>query len=118
MVGTLPYMAPEILRSESVGEASDLWSLGVVLFEALVGHLPWGEGQPTLQMALAIARLDSAPEVLAKAPLRTGVATLLAELLHPDALRRMRDAASVAARLEALAIDANAASGEVALHIG
>ena len=118
MVGTLPYMAPEILRSESVDEASDLWSLGVVLFEALIGHLPWGEGQPTLQMALAIARLDTSPEVLASAPLRTGVAALLAELLHPDARRRMRDAAAVAARLEALAADANAASGEVALHIG
>ena len=118
MVGTLPYMAPEILRSESVDEASDLWSLGVVLFEALIGHLPWGEGQPTLQMALAIARLDTSPEVLASASLRTGVAALLAELLHPDPRRRMRDAAAVAARLEALAADANAASGEVALHIG
>ncbi len=118
MVGTLPYMAPEILRSEAVDEASDLWSLGVVLFEALVGHLPWGEGQPTLQMALAIARLDASPEVLARAPLRSGVAELLAELLHPDSRKRLRDAAEVAERLGALAIDANAASGEVALHIG
>ena len=118
MVGTLPYMAPEILRSETVDEASDLWSLGVVLFEALIGHLPWGEGQPTLQMALAIARLDTSPEVLASAPLRTGVAELLAELLHPDTRKRLRDAAEVAERLAALAIDANAASGEVALHIG
>ncbi|MDQ1348656.1 MAG: hypothetical protein QG573_2032 [Acidobacteriota bacterium] len=118
MVGTLPYMAPEILRSESVDEASDLWSLGVVLFEALVGHLPWGEGQPTLQMALAIARLDTSPEVLTRAPLRTGVAGLLAELLHPDTRKRLRDAAEVAERLAGLALDANAASGEVALHIG
>ncbi len=99
MVGTLPYMAPEILRSEAVDEASDLWSLGVVLFEALVGHLPWGEGQPTLQMALAIARLDTSPEVLARAPLRAGVAELLAELLHPDARKRLRDAGAVAERL-------------------
>ncbi len=118
MVGTLPYMAPEILRSETVDEASDLWSLGVVLFEALVGHLPWGEGQPTLQMALAIARLETSPEVLTRAPLRTGVAELLAELLHPDSRQRMRDAGAVAKRLAALAVDANAASGEVALHIG
>lgn len=118
MVGTLPYMAPEILRSESVDEASDLWSLGVVLFEALIGHLPWGEGQPTLQMALAIARLDTSPEVLTRAALRSGVAELLAELLHPDARRRMRDAGAVAERLGALTLDAGAASGEVALHIG
>lgn len=118
MVGTLPYMAPEILRSETVDEASDLWSLGVVLFEALVGHLPWGEGQPTLQMALAIARLDTSPEVLERAALRDGVAELLAGLLQPDARKRMRDAGAVAERLAALATDANAASGEIALHIG
>ncbi|MEO8276921.1 MAG: protein kinase [Thermoanaerobaculia bacterium] len=118
MVGTLPYMAPEILRSEGVDEASDLWSLGVVLFEALVGHLPWGEGQPTLQMALAIARLDAAPEVLASAPLRSGVRELLSELLRPNARLRLRHAATVADRLTALALDANAASDEIALHIG
>ncbi|MEO7793741.1 MAG: protein kinase [Thermoanaerobaculia bacterium] len=118
MVGTLPYMAPEILRSESIDEASDLWSLGVVLFEALVGHLPWGEGQPTLQMALAIARLDASPEILERTPLRSGVGELLAEMLRPDTGKRLRVAAEVAERLAALALDANAASGEVALHIG
>ena len=56
--------------------------------------------------------------VLTRAPLRTGVAEILAGLLHPDARKRLRDAAAVAERLAALALDANTASGEVALHIG
>ena len=45
-------------------------------------------------------------------------AGLLAELLHPDTRKRLRDAAEVAERLAGLALDANAAICEVALHIG
>jgi len=35
--GTLPYMAPEILRGDSADYRSDLWALGVVLYEAGFG---------------------------------------------------------------------------------
>jgi len=38
--GTLPYMAPEILRGEVADQRSDLWALGVVLYEAVSGRLP------------------------------------------------------------------------------
>ena len=41
VVGTLPYMAPEILRGEEAGATSDIWSLGVTLFEMSAGHLPF-----------------------------------------------------------------------------
>ncbi len=39
--GTLSYMAPEILRGESGDARSDLWALGVVLYEAAAGQLPF-----------------------------------------------------------------------------
>jgi non-specific serine/threonine protein kinase len=43
------YMAPEQVRGEPVSEATDVYSLGLVLFEALTGHLPWA-GDPLPQI--------------------------------------------------------------------
>jgi serine/threonine protein kinase len=45
-VGTPPYMAPEQWESENLGPWTDLYSLGVVLFEMLTGKLPFVAGTP------------------------------------------------------------------------
>jgi len=45
--GTIRYLAPELLRGESVDERADLYSFGVLLFEALTGRLPEGREVPS-----------------------------------------------------------------------
>ena len=55
MSGTLPYMAPEILRGEAADYRSDLWALGVVLYEAASGRLPF-EGRTGFEISSAIMR--------------------------------------------------------------
>ena len=42
-MGTFMYMAPEIIKKELYDEKSDIWSLGVALFELYFGVLPFGQ---------------------------------------------------------------------------
>lgn len=45
--GALPYMAPEMMfrkQGDHIGPEADIWSLGAVMFHALTGVLPFGEG--------------------------------------------------------------------------
>ena len=71
--GTLAYIAPERLRGGDATAASDVWAVGVVLWEALVGEHPfWGVPLPQVAAAieagakpLGSARADLPPEVIA-----------------------------------------------------
>ena len=40
-VGTLPYMAPEIINNEKYDRTVDWWALGIMLFEMMYGKLPF-----------------------------------------------------------------------------
>merc|ERR1712125_188658 len=42
IIGSYHFMAPEIARGCGYGLESDIWSLGVMLFEFVCGHLPFG----------------------------------------------------------------------------
>ncbi len=63
--GTLAYIAPERLAGDEATTASDVWSVGVVLWEALVGEHPFW-GMPLQEVALAIER--GAPALATERP--------------------------------------------------
>ena len=50
MIGTPEYMSPEQVESKEVDQRSDLYSLGVILFEMVTGRVPF-EGETTLSIA-------------------------------------------------------------------
>lgn len=60
IAGTLPYMAPELLRGARPDERSDIWALGVVLHEMLCGALPFAGATP-FELSSAILGNDVAP---------------------------------------------------------
>ena len=40
-LGTVAFMAPEVLRGESYGRSSDIWSLGCCIIEMATAKAPW-----------------------------------------------------------------------------
>ncbi|MCM2314861.1 MAG: protein kinase, partial [Thermoanaerobaculia bacterium] len=100
-LGTLAYMAPEQLRGESVGPATDLWALGAVLFELLTGQRPFrGE----LAQAIAYAILNEQPRSLAelRADAPAELDRIVKKLLRKDPLQRYRAADELLTELDAL----------------
>jgi serine/threonine-protein kinase len=61
VLGTAGYMSPEQTRGEKVGPASDLYSLGVVLYEMLTGTLPYIADNPVAQAMMHINEPPRSP---------------------------------------------------------
>ena len=96
--GTLPYMAPEILGGETADYRSDLWALGVVLYESASGRLPFG-GRTGFEISSAILREIPAP---LGPPVPPGLWAVIQRCLAKEPLQRYQRASEVQAALEAL----------------
>ena len=53
VMGTVQYMSPEQARAKNVGVGTDIWSLGIVIYELLAGHVPFsGETSSPVMVSL------------------------------------------------------------------
>jgi hypothetical protein len=96
IAGTLPYMAPELLRGEPADASSDLWAFGVLLYEMAVGQLPF-RGITGFELSSAILR--EAPSTFPP-HVAPGLRVVLERLLTKDKSQRYRTAGEVRAALE------------------
>jgi len=101
VVGTPAYMPPERIGEESLDAKSDLFGLGVILYELLAGRLPF-EGKSMVSMLASIAK--GTPMPLTEAAPRTPreVCDLVMRLMAHRKTDRPADAAAVAADLARL----------------
>ena len=74
LLGTPAYVAPERLTRDGVEPASDVYSLGVLLYRLLAGHLPW-TAESTEQMLTDQVYVEPAP-----LPARSGLAPAVVDL--------------------------------------
>ena len=100
-VGTPSYMSPEQARGQEIDGRADLYALGVVLYEILVGKLPYS-GTDALSTALA-----HLTEPLPELPVHHGrYQNVLRKLLAKDPAERFPDAAALLLALDQLPMDA------------
>ncbi len=84
--GTLAYISPERLAGDGASEASDVWAVGVMLWEALAGHHPFWQGS-MLDTARAIeGGASSLTELRPDLPKR--LLALVDRTLAPDPAKR------------------------------
>jgi serine/threonine protein kinase len=98
MVGTLPYMAPEVLTGEVASYQSDLWALGVLLYEAVTGQLPFGGSTP---FGLSAAILHELPSPLPSS-VPPGLSAVILRCLAKDLKDRFQRASDVRSALETI----------------
>lgn len=87
VTGTVPYMAPEQLQGLPISPASDVFSLGAVLFEMATGRRPWAGSNP-VDLAVSILRDPAPPLGVPKQGYGDELQTILHRCLAKDPAKR------------------------------
>ncbi|WSA80478.1 protein kinase [Streptomyces sp. NBC_01799] len=93
-VGTARYMAPEQFEARQVTQAADLYALGCVLYEILVGVPPFTSESP-FELAAKHTREEPAPITVIRSGIPTELIRLVDRLLAKDPAARPADAVAV-----------------------
>ena len=101
VVGTPAYMSPEQLVADGVDRRTDIFSLGIVLYEMSTGHPPF-VGKTSAELATAILR--DTPQLLTEAKPGTpgNLAALIQRCLEKEASRRPGSAREIASALRSI----------------
>jgi serine/threonine protein kinase/tetratricopeptide (TPR) repeat protein len=113
VTGTLRYMSPEQLRGEALDHRTDIFSLGIILFELATGVHPFGaDTAPEVMASILKGEPRSAVELNPRLPRELD--RLLLRCLDKDASLRISSAASLRNELEKLGLEAGRARvGEI-----
>jgi TolB-like protein len=103
-VGTVAYMSPEQATGRDVDHRSDIWSLGVVLYEMLAGEVPF---RADYEQAVLYKIINEDPPPLASlhGDIPAGLAAVVEKTLEKDPSRRYQEISELLAALDPVAAE-------------
>jgi serine/threonine protein kinase len=100
VLGTAPYMSPEQVEARSVDHRSDIFSLGIVMYEMATGSRPFkGETPTSLMLSILKDHPGSISEIRRDIP--EGIAQLVGRCLEKNARDRVQTAQEILIELKA-----------------
>jgi tetratricopeptide (TPR) repeat protein/TolB-like protein len=100
-VGTVAYMSPEQARGEKVDQRTDIWSLGVLLYEMLTGQRPF-ESDFDQAVVYSIMNVDPQPPSFIRRGLPLELDRIILTALQKDPAARYQRAEDIVADLESV----------------
>jgi serine/threonine-protein kinase len=104
VLGTLDYLAPELIRGEPAGPMSDLYALGCVLFECVAGAPPFA-GRGILRIGMAHLEEEPGDPAAGRPDIPQAVSWTVRQALAKDPARRPTNAGALARMLRLAAAD-------------
>ncbi|MGH2681444.1 MAG: serine/threonine-protein kinase [Actinomycetota bacterium] len=98
LLGSPSYLAPERIEGQQAGPASDLYAVGVLLYEAVSGRKPF-EGDDPFALATAIREGRYEPPAAIDPDVDPGIAAVIERAMRRDPAERFESAETMAAAL-------------------
>ena len=98
ILGTPAYMSPEQISGKGVDKRSDLYSLGVILYELLTGHRPF-TGNNLASLFKAITDHKTTPPIKAEPSIPRGLNAVILKAIEKDPGRRFQSGAEMVSAL-------------------
>ncbi|HEY0393344.1 MAG TPA: Stk1 family PASTA domain-containing Ser/Thr kinase [Candidatus Elarobacter sp.] len=111
VMGSVAYISPEQAQGHDIDERSDLYSVGVVLYQMLTGALPFSGDTP---VAVALKHVSEEPKAIdpATSGVSPAVASIVAKLLRKEPRERFSSATELASALREARERPNVAHGD------
>lgn len=98
VMGTVQYMSPEQARAKNVGVGTDIWSLGIVMYELLAGHVPFN-GETSSHVMVSLME-DKLPPLRVHANVPDELDRFVTKALHKNQKERYQTAGQLARDLK------------------